>query len=64
MYSFRDFSNIHAQLRLVQKANHYQEKSFKISRIIPERASAKGQRDLAAKNDEGTEMRISCEKKD
>ena len=63
VYSFRDFSNVHALLRLVQKANHYQEKSIEISRVIRERASAAGQRDVAANNDEGTEMRISSEKK-
>ena len=59
VYSFRDLSTVHAVLRLVQKANHYQKKSIEISRVICERMSVTGQRDLAANNnDEATEMRF------
>ena len=59
--SFRDLSNVHALLRLVQKVNHYQEKSLEITLVIRERSSATGQRDLAAISDEATQMRISYE---
>ena len=63
VFSFHDFSKVHSVLILIQKANHYQEESTEISRVICERMSATGQREHTANNnDEATEMRISCEK--
>ena len=58
MYSFRDLSNVHALLGSLQKANHYQEKSFEMSGVTRYHMSATAQRHLATKNDELTEMRI------
>ena len=61
VHSFPDLSNLHTLLGSVQKANHYQQKSFEISRVIRDRMSAV-QCDLAANNEEVTEMRVSCQK--
>ena len=61
VYLFRDLSNVHALLGSVRKANHYQEKSSEMSRVIHDCTSATAQPDLAANNNEATEMRVSSE---
>ena len=60
VYSFCDLSSVHELLGSVQKANHYQENSFEMSRVIRDRMSA-AQRNLAVNNDDVTEMQVSCE---
>ena len=62
VYSFPDLTNVHALRGSVQKTNHYQEKSSEMPRLNRDRTSATTQPDLAANNDELTEMRVSCEK--
>ena len=59
MCSICALSNVHGLLGWVQKANHSQEKSFEMLRVIRERTSV-ALRDIIA-NDEVTEMWISRE---
>ena len=62
VYSFHALSNVHALLGCVQKTIHYHNESSEMSRVISDRTSGIAQPDLAAKNDEVAEMRVSCHK--